>query len=171
MPPTSQSQHAPFGGRFEVEREVGRGGVGVVYRAFDRQRREWVALKLIAVQGVDASEEARFMREGKLLEALDHPHIVKLVACGTLDDTPYVAMEWLDGEDLASRHRRAPLGLRDALEVGRQIAVALDTAHRAGVVHRDIKPSNIFPVTQPRAPEAIFAKLVALGVAPEDDVR
>src|SRR6185436_14423184 len=144
---------------------------GVVYRAFDRERREWVALKLIGVQGVDASEEARFMREGKLLEALDHPHIVKLVACGTLDETPYVAMEWLDGEDLASRHRRAPLGLRDALEVARQIAVALDTAHRAGVVHRDIKPSNIFLLSQPDAPDAIFAKLVDFGVALEDDVR
>src|SRR5256885_2447661 len=122
MPP-SLSQRAPFGGRFEVEREVGRGGVGVVYRAFDREKKEWVALKLIAVQGVDASEEARFMREGKLLESLDHPHIVKLVACGTLDETPYVAMEWLEGEDLASRHRRAPLGLRDAPQVARQIAV------------------------------------------------
>jgi hypothetical protein len=171
MPPPSLSQHAPFGGRFEVEREVGRGGVGVVYRAFDRERREWVALKLIGVQGVDASEEARFTREGKTLEALDHPHIVKLVACGTLDETPYVAMEWLEGEDLSSRHRRAPLGLRDALEVARQIAVALDTAHRAGVVHRDIKPSNIFLLGQPAGPNAIFAKLVDFGVALEDDVR
>jgi hypothetical protein len=96
---------------------------------------------------------------------------VKLVACGSLDETPYVAMEWLDGEDLASRHRRAPLGLRDALEVARQIAVALDMAHRAGVVHRDIKPSNIFLVSQPAAPSAIFAKLVDFGVALEDDVR
>src|SRR5438132_5972616 len=122
---TPKPDSAVLGGRFEVEREVGRGGVGVVYRAFDRQRSEWVALKLIAVSGVDASEEARFMREGKLLEALDHPHIVKLVACGTLDETPYVAMEWLDGEDLSARQRRAPLGLRDALEVARQVAVAL----------------------------------------------
>src|SRR5882724_3464373 len=117
MTPSSMSQRSPVGGRFEVEREVGRGGVGVVYRAFDRERKEWVALKLIAVQGVDASEEARFMREGKLLEGLDHPNIVRFVACGTLDDTPYVAMEWLDGEDLASRNRRAPLGLREALEI------------------------------------------------------
>ena len=61
MTTPSLSPHAPFGGRFEVEREVGRGGVGVVYRAFDRERREWVALKLIGVQGVDASEEALFL--------------------------------------------------------------------------------------------------------------
>src|SRR6266550_1812472 len=163
MPP-SLSQRAPFGGRFEVEREVGRGGVGVVYRAFDREKKEWVALKLIGVQGVDASEEARFMREGKLLEGLDHPNIVRFVACGTLDETPYVAMEWLDGEDLALRHRRAPVGLREALEIARQIAAALDAAHRAGVVHRDIKPSNIFLTAQtsasaapPTGPSGIWA--------------
>ena len=159
------------GGRFQVEREVGRGGVGVVYRAFDLETKQWVALKLIAVEGVDTAEEDRFLREGKLLKELDHPHIVKLVACGKLDEIPYVAMEWLDGEDLAARHRRAPLGLRDALEVARQIAVALDTAHRAGVIHRDVKPSNIFLLRQQNASERPFAKLVDFGVALENDVR
>jgi len=170
MTPAPLSQRALFGGRFEVEREVGRGGVGIVYRAHDRQTRQWVALKLIAVQGVDASEEARFLREGKLLKELDHPHIVKLVDCGTVDETPYVAMEWLDGEDLSSRHRRAPLGLRDALEVARQMAVALEVAHGAGVIHRDIKPSNIFLVTRAETDKPM-AKLVDFGVALEDDVR
>src|SRR5258706_6388046 len=167
-------QRSPMGGRFEVEREVGRGGVGIVYRAFDRQTQQWVALKLIAVQGVDASEEARFLREGKLLQELDHPHIVKLVACGTLDETPYVAMEWLQGEDLAARTRRAPLGLKHALDVARQIAVALDTAHRAGVIHRDIKPSNIFLLAHPTDPaktDELLAKLVDFRCALEDDLR
>ncbi|HKQ71150.1 MAG TPA: serine/threonine-protein kinase, partial [Polyangiaceae bacterium] len=164
------AQRSPFGGRFEVEREVGRGGVGIVYRAFDRETELWVALKLIAVQGVDASEEARFLREGKLLQELDHPHIVRLVACGTLEDTPYVAMEWLEGEDLAARNKRAAFGLRDALEVARQIAVALEAAHNAGIIHRDIKPSNIFLVNDPSSDKP-FAKLVDFGVALEDDVR
>ena len=104
-------QRLPMGARFEVEREVGRGGVGIVYRAFDRETQQWVALKLIAVQGVDASEEARFLREGKLLQELDHPHIVKLVACGTLEETPYVAMEWLR-ERIS---RQEPAALRSAL--------------------------------------------------------
>ena len=160
-----------LGGRFQVEREVGRGGVGVVYRAFDLETAQWVALKLIAVEGVEAAEEDRFLREGKLLRELDHPHIVKLVACGKLEELPYVAMEWLEGEDLAARHRRDPLGLRDALEVARQIAVALDTAHRAGVVHRDIKPSNIFLLRQTTDGGRPFAKLVDFGVALETDVR
>src|SRR5882724_10747066 len=171
MTPSSMSQRSPVGGRFEVEREVGRGGVGVVYRAFDRERAGWVALKIIAVQGVDASEEARFVREGKLLESLDHPNIVKFVACGTVDETPYIVMEWLEGEDLSSRNRRAPLGLRDALEVTRQIAAALDAAHRVGVIHRDIKPSNIFLVDDKSAPSGFLAKLVDFGVALENDAR
>jgi len=160
-----------LGGRFQVEREVGRGGVGVVYRAFDLETSQWVALKLIAVEGVETAEEERFLREGKLLAELDHPHIVKLVACGKLEEIPYVAMEWLEGEDLAARHRRAPLGLRDALEVARQIAVALDAAHRAGVIHRDIKPSNIFLLRQAKDGDRPFAKLVDFGVALENDVR
>src|SRR4051812_15237439 len=99
-------QRLPIGARFEVEREVGRGGVGIVYRAFDRETQQWVALKLIAVQGVDASEEARFLREGQVLQELAPPHIVKLVACGPLEETPYAPMEWLQGEDLAARTRR-----------------------------------------------------------------
>src|SRR6266545_4871459 len=165
------NQPSLVGGRFEVEREVGRGGVGIVNRALDRETRQWVALKLIAVRGVDASEEARFLREGKLLQALDHPHIVRLVAYGTLDEAPYVAMEWLEGEDLSARTRRAPLGLRDAVEVARQIAVALDVAHGAGVIHRDIKPSNIFLLARPSTTDRPFAKLVDFGVALEDDVR
>jgi hypothetical protein len=160
-----------LGGRFQVEREVGRGGVGVVYRAFDLETAQWVALKLIAVEGVETAEEERFLREGKLLAELDHPHIVKLVSCGKLEEIPYVAMEWLDGEDLAARHRRAPLGLRDAIEVVRQIAVALDTAHRAGVIHRDIKPSNIFLMRQAGDNDRPVAKLVDFGVALENDVR
>jgi tetratricopeptide (TPR) repeat protein len=160
-----------LGDRFQVEREVGRGGVGVVYRAFDLETAQWVALKLIAVDGVDAAEEDRFLREGKLLSELDHPHIVKLVACGKLEEIPYVAMEWLEGEDLQARHRRAPLGLRDALAVARQIAIALDAAHRSGVIHRDIKPSNIFILRAANDEARPIAKLVDFGVALESDVR
>src|SRR5262249_24061433 len=150
-----------------VEREVGRGGVGVVYRAFDRTSEQWVALKRIATMGVDIAEEARFVREGKLLSGLDHPHIVRLVACGAFDDgSPYVAMEWLEGEDLARRTRRAPLALREALEATRQIALALAAAHGVGMVHRDIKPSNIFLL----AGDKIHAKLVDFGLALKEDV-
>src|ERR1700742_4622712 len=93
-------------GGFVIEREVGRGGVGIVYRARDEVTGAFVALKVIAIPGVDASEEARFGREGRVLAGLAHPGIVRVVAFGQLEEgTPYIAMEWLEGEDLAQRQR------------------------------------------------------------------
>ena len=161
---------APLAGRFVVEREVGRGGVGVVYRAHDRVTDGPVALKVLGGGALEAGGGPRFAREGRVLAGLDHPHVVRLVAWGGLDDgAPYVAMEWLEGEDLAERTRRAPLATSQALEVVRQIAEALVAAHAAGIVHRDIKPSNIFLVAG--AASEPFAKLVDFGVAADLDVR
>lgn len=155
--------------RFVLEREVGRGGIGIVYRAFDSRTQQHVALKLIAARGADPAEEARFLREGRLLSELSHPHIVRSLSSGLLDDgTPYVAMEWLEGEDLAARMDRASLPLRDALEITRQIASALEAAHAAEVVHRDIKPSNVFLLAGSAAP---FVKVVDFGVAADRDIR
>ena len=85
-----------MGGRFVVEREVGRGGVGIVYRAWDKETESYVALKVIAADaGVSPEEEARLTREGELLSHLDHPGIVKIVAYGILEDSglPFIAME------------------------------------------------------------------------------
>jgi serine/threonine protein kinase len=143
-------------GRFRIEREVGRGAAGIVYRAEDVATKVPVALKVISATGADAAEQARFEREGQVLSELYHPGIVRVVAFGALEapsdalgrrlevGSPYIAMEWLEGEDLQARQRRAPLGVRQALEVTRQVALALGAAHDAGVIHRDIKPSNIF---------------------------
>ncbi|WP_437737072.1 serine/threonine-protein kinase [Sorangium sp. So ce1335] len=169
-------------GRFHIEREVGRGGVGTVYRAFDVQTERYVALKIIATVGVDAEGQARLSREGQVLSELDHPGIVRVVAFGTLEASAsdaegrridegatFVAMEWLDGEDLATRQRRSPLSLREGLEVGRQVASALAAAHDAGVVHRDIKPSNIL-LLRGQPDGAIRTKLVDFGVASSKEV-
>jgi tetratricopeptide (TPR) repeat protein len=187
-----------FAGRFRIEREVGRGAAGIVYRAADTLTNVEVALKVIAAAGADAVEHARFAREGQLLAELNHPGIVRVVAFGALESpcpdglgrrldegSPYIAMEWLDGEDLQARQRRAPLPLRSALEVGRQVALALAAAHDAGVVHRDIKPSNIFILGGEKQPASgvvlghgdrvegagLRAKLVDFGVAASSDVR
>jgi len=164
------------GGRFEIEREVGRGGVGIVYRALDQVTHQWVALKVIAIPGVDAGEEARFHREGRVLAGLIHPCIVRLVAFGQLDEgQPYVAMEWLQGEDIVQRQRRSPLSLGQCLEVGAQIADALSCAHSAGIVHRDVKPSNVMLVGSGPSPTApvlpLAAKLVDFGVASAEDAK
>jgi hypothetical protein len=161
----------PLAGRFVVEREVGRGGVGIVYRAHDQVGGQAVALKVIALPGVDAGEEARFQREGRVLAGLSHPGIVRVVAFGQLDEgQPFVAMEWLEGEDMAQRHRRAPLPLTAALRVAADVAAALAAAHASGIVHRDVKPSNIFLVGSGRDSQ-FHVKLVDFGVASTADVK
>ncbi|MGH7435221.1 MAG: serine/threonine-protein kinase, partial [Polyangiaceae bacterium] len=165
---------AQLAGRFAIEREVGRGGVGIVYRARDEVSGQNVALKVIAIPGVDAGEEARFRREGRVLAGLSHPGIVRVVAFGQLDDgQPYIAMEWLDGEDLAQRQRRSPLTLDECIRAAAEVADALAAAHAAGIVHRDVKPSNVFLCgSGPRErPEAFQVKLVDFGVAAAEDAK
>jgi serine/threonine protein kinase len=150
------------GERFRIERLIGSGGMGAVFLAADRadgDRR--VALKVLNSAG-DASARARFVRETKILSRLRHDAIVGFVAAGfTARGAPFLAMEWLEGDDLAKRVRTSPLPLRDTLLVACRVASALAAAHRRDLVHRDVKPSNILlPGGHPGA-----AKLVDFGVA------
>jgi eukaryotic-like serine/threonine-protein kinase len=163
----------PLAGRFVIEREVGRGGVGIVYRARDEVTGDPVALKVIALPGVDAGEEARFRREGRVLAGLRHPGIVQVVAFGQLDDgQPYIAMEWLEGEDIAQRQRRSRLPLAQSVIVAADVADALAAAHAAGIVHRDVKPSNVLLVgSSPQGGDTFRVKLVDFGVASAEDAK
>lgn len=171
------SERRRLGRRFVVEREVGRGGAGIVYRAYDMTTERTVALKVIAADaGVAPEEEQRLMREGQLLTTLDHPGIVKTVAFGVLEDSglPYVAMEWLDGEDLAQRQRRDPLSIQQTTDLGIKVGEALSAAHHAGVYHRDIKPGNLFLCRSQETHgslENVWPKIVDFGVAAKSDIR
>lgn len=133
-------------GRFELRALVAAGGMGTVHQAVDRQSGQSVALKLMGeVGGVEAGE--RFKREARLLAELDHPTVVRFVDAGVEPDGRlYLAMEWLEGEDLAKRLRRGPLGVAAAVGVARRIAEGLSAAHARGIVHRDVKPHNVFLV-------------------------
>src|SRR5262245_8503075 len=112
--------------------------MGAVYRAFDSVTNGPVALKVL--QGCSAQAAALFAREAEVLAELRHPGIVKYVAHGRTDSAAlWLAMEWLEGEDLDGRLRRAPLTVGDTLALGRRAAEALGAAHAAGIVHRDIK--------------------------------
>jgi len=130
--------------RFVIESEAGSGGMGTVYRALDTVTGRTVALKLMHGNPGD-DETARFKREAQLLAELDHPGIVAHIASGqTEHNRPFIAMSWLDGEDLAQRLRKNPLTTTETMQLLRGVARPLSAAHRRGIVHRDLKPSNIF---------------------------
>jgi len=132
-----------FDGRFEVEEFLKAGGMGRVYRGRDCQTAEPVAIKVL--QQVGKEDLSRFEREARLLADLSHPAIVRYVGRGDAPDgTPFLAMEWLEGEDLAQRLARGPLDVDETRKLGAAVAAGLARAHAVGVVHRDIKPSNIF---------------------------
>jgi serine/threonine protein kinase/tetratricopeptide (TPR) repeat protein len=147
------------GGRFEIEREAGSGGMAVVHKGRDRLLGSPVAIKLLSKQ--DPREAERFEREAAMLSRLSDPTIVSYVAHGRHEGTPYVVMEWLEGETLARRLLRGRLRLDEALDVGTRLARALATMHRHQIIHRDVKPSNVF------LPGGNFAdaKLADLGIA------
>jgi len=128
--------------RFEIERIAGSGGMGTVYRAYDILADRTVALKIMRALPYDKTQ--RFAREVRTVADVRHKSIVGYVAHGkTRRGSAYLAMEWVDGEDLAARLARGPLALIETLLVVRRIAAALHTVHAAGIVHRDIKPANI----------------------------
>jgi tetratricopeptide (TPR) repeat protein len=129
-------------GRFRIDRLAGTGGMASVYSASDTVTGRIVAIKVLT----DAlDDEARFAGEARILAALDHPNVVRYVAHGeTAEGRAYIALEWLDGEDLAHRLRRQPPSFSDAVLLGRVLARALGAAHARGIVHRDVKPGNVF---------------------------
>jgi hypothetical protein len=130
--------------RFVIASYAGAGGMGTVYRARDEHTGGMVALKLLQ-RGEGPEVAERFAREARVLSELRHPGIVAYLAHGKTDTgAPYLAMEWLDGEDLALRLARGPLPIAEALVLLRRAAEALAAAHGRGLVHRDLKPSNLF---------------------------
>ncbi|HEX6040325.1 TonB family protein [Longimicrobium sp.] len=138
-------------GRYRVERPIGRGGMGAVYRAIDQRLGRPVALKVIMVPGADAATQERlkqrFLREAQAAARLRHPNVVTVHDFGTDDAAglDYLVMELLEGEDLARRTARGGrLAPAEALAVVSQAARGLAAGHRTGLVHRDVKPGNLF---------------------------
>lgn len=126
---------------FVIEARAGSGGMGVVYKARDTRSGQLVALKLMRFADTGGD---RFAREARTLATLAHPGIVRYVEHGESQHGHYLAMEWLDGEDLATRLERQRLDAATGIRLVRRVAESLVTAHAQGVVHRDIKPANIF---------------------------
>jgi TolB-like protein/predicted Ser/Thr protein kinase/tetratricopeptide (TPR) repeat protein len=131
-------------GRYRVDRELGRGGMGVVYAAYDEQLERPVAIKTIAEHALDEQARKRFQREARTAACIRHPNVCHIYEIGEDGDELFIAMEFLEGESLAERLARGSLPIREAVEISLAILSALDELHGAGVVHRDLKPSNFF---------------------------
>ena len=149
-------------GRYRIVAELGRGAMGVVYRATDESLQRDVAIKTIILPA-DAAEratlEARFRQEAKAAGGLNHPHVITIYDIGREGDWLYLAMELLQGDELRSLIASRRLSLHDALEIAAQVADGLAAAHARGVVHRDIKPSNIMVI------HGNHAKIMDFGIA------
>ena len=156
MPLTEGMQIGPY----EIVGSLGAGGMGEVYRARDPRLDRSVAIKALP-QGFTTDPErlARFEREAKLLAALNHANVASIYGLEEADGAPHLVLEFIDGETLAERISRGPMPLKDALDVGVQVASAIEAAHARDIVHRDLKPNNIM-LTQART-----VKVLDFGLA------
>ena len=160
-------------GPYEILSPLGAGGMGEVYRARDTRLDRTVAIKILPSHfSNDPVRKQRFEREAKAISGLNHPNICTLHDVGSQDGTDYLVMECVEGESLAQRLVKGPLRVDQVPKVGREMADALDRAHRSGIIHRDLKPGNImltktgaklldFGLARPASPTTSTATLTA----------
>jgi serine/threonine protein kinase len=150
-------------GRYQLQGLLGRGGMGQVYRAYDTQTDRMVAIKLLPENVAEDREfEHRFRREARIAASLNDPHVVPIHSFGEIDGRLYVDMRLVEGRDLARfiAEHGGRLSPAQTVAIIEQVAAALDSAHRAGLVHRDVKPSNILI-----ADARDFVYLIDFGIA------
>lgn len=142
--------------RYRVDADLGQGGMGAVYRAFDLALNRPVALKMLNAQGLGTEGRARLLAEARAAAQLNHPNIVAIYDVGETDKSPFIVMELVEGQTLRAY---PPVSLDETLSIARQICSALDHAHTAGIIHRDLKPENVILT------KAQTAKLADFGLA------
>ncbi len=158
-PPRQPIQPGMTLGPYRIEAQVGAGGMGEVYRAWDTRLARKVAIKAIRAGSSVDGIELRFLEEARAASVLNHPNIVTVYDVGTVEGLPYIVMEWIDGRTLRERLNEGPFAMPEVFGVASQIADALAAAHEGGVVHRDLKPENIIISPDGRA------KVLDFGIA------
>ncbi len=168
-PPSDQPRPPPaIEGLSDLE-EIGRGGMGIVYRAIDDRTGRTVAVKLLTFGlSLSPTGRARSAREGRLLARVDHPNVVRIHSVSELEGVPVIVMDWIDGTPLDAWRPEGTVDPRVAAGIVRDLARAVATVHAAGIVHRDIKPSNVLMGTDTSGIGATPI-LIDFGVARPDD--
>jgi len=129
---------------YRIVEQIGAGGMGAVYKAYDNKLQRVVALKLLPSEYVAQEDRRRrFFQEARAASALSHPHILTIYEVGEDDGTPYIAMEYVEGETLRQKIKNNGLQLRQTLDIAIQICAGLARAHDLGIIHRDLKPENL----------------------------
>ncbi|MCK4495732.1 MAG: protein kinase, partial [Candidatus Aminicenantes bacterium] len=145
MPVEELTRGTLFADRYEIIEELGKGGMGRVYKVHDSEIKEKVALKLLKPEiAMDESIIERFRNELKIARRVSHKHVCRMYDIGREEEKYFITMEYVEGEDLKSHIRKKErLSTEDAIGITKQICEGLVEAHRLGVVHRDLKPQNI----------------------------
>jgi serine/threonine-protein kinase len=142
--------------RYRLDAELGRGGMGIVYRSHDTLLDRGVAVKVLSATGLGSERRARLLHEAQAAAQLNHPNIVGVYDAGEAESVPFIVMELVEGESL---HSRRPTALDEILSLARQICAALEHAHAHGIIHRDLKPENVLITSDG------IAKLMDFGLA------
>src|SRR3954469_12276743 len=143
-PPSGSTETLTKLAQFDIEEKIGRGGMGIVYRAVDTKLRRTVALKVLPEDfDDDQSRRKRFMREARVAAAIAHPNVATIHEVGEADGRIYIAMELVDGTTLRRKLEQGRLPIDDALRIGKDIARGVGKAHAQGIAHRDLKPDNV----------------------------
>jgi serine/threonine-protein kinase len=150
-------------GRYQIQAELGRGGMGVVYRAHDPQLGRDVAIKLVHPALLTDDTQVQLLREAQMVARMDHPAIVPVHDIGQHEGGLFLVMPLLAGRTLRSLLQEGPLDPREAALVAAQVAEALDYSHALGVVHRDVKPENVMVTREEHG--RLRARVMDFGLA------